>query len=229
MGRNFYYGSDARIVAGSAHFSAAINVDPLSLGIPVERAEEYQAADALLQNAYRRANTPATRTTIAVREKNDALRIVQRQATDLAQTAYATESVSNSQLIALGLQPRAKRTRREVPQTPPTVRVVSVRGRVVKISIDARATEGSRLAFGATGAQVYTFVGDEPPADPREYDHWGFAPRATAEIVFPDDVPSGATAWVSAAWVSKRGKQGTASVPTRVTITGGPALPASAA
>jgi hypothetical protein len=71
------------------------------------------------------------------------------------------------------------------------------------------------------------FVGDEPPADPRDYDFWGLAPRATAEIVFPDDVPSGGTVWVSAAWVSKRGKQGMASLPVRVTIQGGPVLPAN--
>ena len=42
------------------------------------------------------------------------------------------------------------------------------------------------------------------------------------EIVFPDDVASGATAWISAGWISRRGVRGMACPPIQVTVTGGP-------
>ena len=54
----------------------------------------------------------------------------------------------------------------------------------------------------------------------------GYESRGTCQIVFPDDVPSGATAWVAAAWLSTRGRSGRACLPVRVTIQGGPVLAA---
>jgi hypothetical protein len=55
----------------------------------------------------------------------------------------------------------------------------------------------------------------------------GIATRATTEIRFDDDVPSAATAWISAAWVSRRQKRGIACNPVQVTITGGPVAAAA--
>jgi hypothetical protein len=94
----------------------------------------------------------------------------------------------------------------------------------VKIRIHARLTDGTRLPAAAIGAQVYSFVGSEPPADPLLYRNECLATRATVDLVFPDDVPSGATAWVAAGWVSLRGVAGTTCLPVRITIQGGPVL-----
>jgi hypothetical protein len=58
----------------------------------------------------------------------------------------------------------------------------------------------------------------------RQYRHEGIVCRKTATITFDTDVPSGATAWVSAAWISRRGKTSPACNPVRVTIQGGPVL-----
>jgi hypothetical protein len=51
--------------------------------------------------------------------------------------------------------------------------------------------------------------------------------RAIARLLFPDTVASGATVWLSANWVSARGRTGPACAPVRFTIQGG-ALPAAA-
>ena len=229
MGRNFYYGSDARVVAGSANFAALIGAAAESFGLAPELAAQYQALDAVLQDAYRAAVTPETRTRVAVREKDDALRNVQRRASVLAAIVTRAAGVSDGQLVSLGLQPR--RPRRAIagpPATVPTVEVANVVGRIVRLRIHARTTEGTRLAAGAVAAHVWSYVGEEPPDDPRRYRPEAYVPRGTCEIVFPDDVPSGATAWLSAAWVSRRGKHGAACPPVRVTVQGGPVLAAAA-
>jgi hypothetical protein len=228
MARNFYHGSDARVVAGSANFAALVGASPESFGIPVALAAEYQALDAELQQKYRLAVTPETRTSVVIHAKDDLMRTVQRRASTMAAIATRTLAVTDAQLVSLGLQPRKNRTRRPRPSTIPTLEVLRVIGRRVKIRIHARTAEGTRLAWGAFAAEVYSYVGSEPPTEPGQYTFEALAPRETLEIVFPDDAPSGATAWISAAWISRRGERGRACQPVRVTIIGGAVLPGAA-
>jgi hypothetical protein len=70
-----------------------------------------------------------------------------------------------------------------------------------------RAREVDQLRVGTIGGRLH------------------FAPAITTHILLPNDVPSGATAWIAAAWVSQRGQRGTACNPVQVTIQGGPVLP----
>jgi hypothetical protein len=157
-----------------------------------------------------------------VRAKDLARKACQRRAAVLADIVARTPFVTDAQLVSLGLQPRRPRRAVAGAVNVPTVEVARVVGRVVTLRVHARLTEGTRLAAGAAAAIVWSYVGEEPPADPVQYRMEGYAPRGTYQIVFPDDVPSGATAFVSAQWVSRRGKRGAACVPVRVTIQGGP-------
>src|SRR5437868_14459247 len=115
MDRNFYYGSDASMVSGSARFAAAINADPSAFGLTPDRCAEFVAIDATLQSAYLTAITPGTRTPVAVSAKNLAVKAMQRAAFDLTRIMLATPSVEDAQLISLGSLPRLKRTRGTAP------------------------------------------------------------------------------------------------------------------
>jgi hypothetical protein len=224
MRRNFYFRTQAEIVSGSANFAALILADAESFGLTPAQAAEYQAYDAALQSSYAAAVSPHTRTSPAVQRKNAAIRDVQREAQRLAKVIYGTGTADDSKLILLGLLPRASYTRRAAPKEPPEVWAVSVVGRRVRIRIQAweesDAPTGRRPA-GAIGAQVYSFVGEQAPADLRAYHHEGLATRGSYEVRFPKDVPGGATVWIAAAWVSTRGVPGDASAPARTTIQGG--------
>jgi hypothetical protein len=224
MARNFYYGSDARVVAGSAVFAALIGSSPESFGIQPWLAEQYVALDAVLQEQYRLSLNPETKTPVVNRAKDDALRACQRMASTMAAICTRTPTVSDPQLVSLGLQPRRNRTRRAGPTTIPTVTVVRVINRTVRIRIDARQAEGTRLAKGAYAACVYSYLGDEPPSSLKKFKFETVATRATADIVFPNNTPEGARAWISAAWFSKRGERGLGSPPVRVILLGGPVL-----
>lgn len=221
MSRNFYYGPDASMVSGSAVFSAGINADPHAVGLTTEQALAYSEVDAALQAAYATAIDPCTRTPVAVSKKNAALKAMQRMAKNLADIIRATPTVSDGQLIALGLLPRPVRTRRHVPDSPPLVRVISVIGRIVTVRVCDRSLPNSRRkAFGASGAEIFSFVGEHPAAE-GDFRYECFTSRTTAQITFPNDVPNGATVWLSARWVSARGETSIGSAPICFTLQGG--------
>jgi hypothetical protein len=185
--------------------------------------------DARLQAAYQLVESPLTKTPVAVREKDEALRAVRLDAANLVKIISAQPTVSDAELLALGLLPRPPRTRRAAPDEAPIVSVAEVIGRRVTVRITARSGE-TRKPIGCLGAYLYVFTGEEPPSDSEQYRFEATVTRKTATITFPDDVASGSTAWVSAAWLSRRGKTSPACNPVRVTIQGGPVtIPSGAA
>ncbi len=228
MARNFYFGKDATMASGSASFSALINADPSAFGLSDAQALAYGQIDAALQIAYHAAITPSTRSPVAIAGKNVAMKAMQRMASNLSGLIHSMGTATDAQLISLGLLPRPKRTRRKVPDAPPMVRVISVTGRVVKIRVcDKDSSTGRSKPFGARLSQIFSYVGEEPPADSRAYHFEGFSSRTTTQITFPNEVASGATVWLSASWMSARGESSIASVPIRFTLTGGPIVAAA--
>jgi hypothetical protein len=99
---------------------------------------------------------------------------------------------------------------------------MSVIGRAVTVRVSDPDSQSTRSkAPNARGAQIFSYVGEEPPADQRAYRFECFASRTTAQILFPNDVPSGATVWLSARWVNARGETSPASPPLGCTLQGG--------
>ncbi|HVT90406.1 MAG TPA: hypothetical protein VHD56_16250 [Tepidisphaeraceae bacterium] len=225
MSRNFYFGADATMVRGSAVFSSVISADPASFGLTSAQSDAFESINAALQDAYQIAITPATRTSVAVSKKNAAVKAMQRKAVMLAKLISSTPSVNDAQLISLGLLPRAKRTRRNVPTDPPLVQVLSVVGRLVKFRVcDKDSQTGRSKPFGACGAQIFSYVGEEPANDSRAFHFECFTSRTTVQLHFPNNVPSGATVWLSARWVNARGETSIASPPLNFTLQGGPVV-----
>lgn len=228
MSKNFYYRPRAQAVAGSAAFKAGITANPVSLGLTASQATAYGVVDTALQAAWALASDPSTRTKGAVAGMNTALRAMRASAMNLARIIYSTSTVTDQQLVDLGLLPRPSRTPRPVPSTPPVVEVTSVMNRLVGVRIHAADTERRGLPFGAKGANVYSFVGPTAPTDPLAYHFEGMTTRSITQIQFPNTVAGGATVWLSACWVSARGETSPASAPMSFTIQGGGSLPEAA-
>ena len=87
---------------------------------------------------------------------------------------------------------------------------------------------GRGKPFGAVGANVFSFVGETAPTDPRQYHFEGMATRTITQVLFPNSVASGAMVWLSACWVSARGQTGMACAPVSFTLQGGAVLAAAA-
>lgn len=228
MPRNFYYRNEPDAVAGSASFAASIAADPKSFGLTPAQAASFGQVNDALQASFALATTPATRTVVAVARKNQDLQAMRTAALNLSRIVYATPAVSDPQLISLGLSPRPVRTPRAVPATPPSVQVLKVDGRTVDLRLNARGADRRGLPFGATGAHLYSFVGDQPPADSRGYHFEGLTTRAKTSLTFPATVASGATVWLSACWVGSRGQTSPFAAPRPFALQGGYIVPQTA-
>jgi hypothetical protein len=227
MGQNFYHGKDADIVAGSANFAALISAGPTTYGLVAAQSTAFGLLNTALQDAYTTAITPETRTPVAIAAKNIALKNVRESAKHLANQIAGTASVTNAQLVSLGLLPRTIPTPRPVPSTPPVLEVVSCSGRLVKVRIHDATSESRGKPFGAIGANIYSYVGASAPAEPSAYHFEGMGTRPVTDIIFPNSVASGATVWLSAQWVSARGQLSVGSTPISFTLQGG-LIPAAA-
>jgi hypothetical protein len=227
MMNNFYVGKDASIVAGAANFAARIITAPTTLGLNQTEAESFSDVNDALQAAYQLSTEPITRTSVTVQATRTAIENMRAQAIRLSRIVYATPTVTDAQLVSLGLKPRPTYTSPNLPKNPPTVIVLSVQARLVNIRVQDVEWAGRGMPPNADSANIYSFVGPEAPTDPRQYHFEGATKRAKAQILFPDSVASGATVWLSASWVSGRGEIGFGSTPISFTLQGG-AIPASA-
>lgn len=228
-GRNYYFGKDADIVAGSANFAAKIATAFASYGISSSQQTAFAALNTALQAKYALAINPDTRTPVAIQGKQLAVKNMRANAVMLAKICYGTTTVTDEMLVGLGLLPRTSPTPRPVPDQPPVVEYVSCANRLVKIKLHGAPPDSRRgKPFGAVSANIFTFVGDAPPTDPTEFNFQGVTTRPNTEIQFPNSVTSGAKVWISACWVSARGAQSPGSEPISVTIQGGAVTPAVA-
>ncbi|MGC3957521.1 MAG: hypothetical protein QM813_06050 [Verrucomicrobiota bacterium] len=85
----------------------------------------------------------------------------------LSKIIYATATVSDSQLVALGLLPRSRWCPVPAPSTAPTVEVGIVAGRLVHVRLHPSDSTRRGIEAGSVGANLYSFVGAVPPVDPR--------------------------------------------------------------
>ena len=228
MPHNFYVGTNAQVVAGAANFASLIATGFASYGLTTAQATAFGTLNTALQSSYSEAIEPTTRTRVTIAQKNLALRNMRANAVLLAKIIYATPTVSDAQLIGLGLLPRATRTPIPAPTTAPVVEVGVVSGRLVNLRLHSADSERRGMEHGAKGANVYSYVGATPPADARDYFFEGMTTRTNTQVLFPHSIASGATVWLSARWVSARGQLGPASAPVSFTLQGGAAVPEAA-
>src|SRR4051812_10741944 len=130
MAKNFYHGKDADIVTGSANFASSIVTAFATFGLTSAQSTAFGTLNTALQSSYTAGITPATRTPVTIEAKNTALVNMRRNAILLSKIIYATATVTDAQLVSLGLLPRTVPTPRPVPATPPVLEVVSCSGRL---------------------------------------------------------------------------------------------------
>ena len=227
MPKPFYAQNEAELASGAANLISIVTPSPAAWGLTSGEVTSYTTLSTNYSTLLTQATNPATRTPVVVENKNEAKRLLKASSVNLARTITAFPSVTNAQLLSLRLNERIIPTPRPVPAIPPTLDILSVTGRLVKVRVHDTATESRKKPFGAIGANIFSFVGAEPPTNVHDYHFEGMATRGKFDILFPDTVASGATVWLSAQWVSARGQQSIGSVPISFTLQGG-ALPAAA-
>jgi hypothetical protein len=227
MARNFYYGKDADVVAGSASFAALISSSPTTYGYTAGQATAFGVLNTALQSAYTAAVSPPTRGPVTIQAKNQAIHNMRVSAINLAKIAYSTPTVSDTQLVSLGLLPRPSRAPVPPPATAPVIDIVSVSGNTVKLRLH-QAGESTRRGkpHGVDGASVFSFIGAAPPDTEAEWTFEGVAGKTLIDITFPAGTAPGARVWFTAFWFNGRKQSGPSASPVGTNIPGNAAMAA---
>lgn len=227
MAQNFYFGKDADVVAGSANFAALISASAATYGLLPAQATAFGLLNTALQSAYTAAVSPPTRGPVSIQAKNQALADMRVSAVNLAKIVYSTSTVTDTQLVELGLLPRPARSPVPPPATAPVIDVVSTSGNTVKLRLH-QAGESTRRGkpAGVDGASVFSFVGATPPDTEAEWTFEGVASRTLIDITFPAGTAPGAKVWFTAFWFNSRKQSGPAASPVGANIPGNAAMAA---
>lgn len=227
MPKPFYNSTEAELASGAQNVVDIVTPAVATYGVTAGQMTTYASLTTSYASLLELATEPATRTSVSIENKNVAKKLLRDASVNLKNIFTSMSTVTNAMLLALRMNPRVVRQPRPVWPYAPTIDVLKVTNRLVDIHVHDSTSEGRGRPFGVTAINVYSYVGPTAPTDVREYHFEGASSRAKAQILFPDSVPSGATVWLSAQWVSARGQLSPGSTPISFTLQGG-ALPAAA-
>jgi hypothetical protein len=202
MARNFYFRKQAEAVSGSANFAAYLTAHAAALGLVPAQATAYGLVDTALQTAAATSTDPETRTRVAVEATRVAMKNMRAAAIPLAQQIYGNPAVDDSQLVAMGLLPRAGRVPAEHITVMPVVTVKEILGRNIRLQVRGSARG---ILPAADGALIYSFVGTTPPAGAEGWTCEGPITKDSTIVAFGDEVAVGARVWFAAQWFNTKG------------------------
>ncbi len=171
MGNDVLPGSDAQFEIFQAHFITTLTKSPAKFGVTADDVAALAAAQKVWSAAYPthlKAQQDAQAATQAKQTARGNLEVVLRMA---AQKVSATAGTDNSLRAAAGLPVRVE-TRSVVgaPETRPIGRLQAAGSRTLIVHFTDEV-KPNRLAKpdGIRGAEIFYFVGAEPPVDPDDY------------------------------------------------------------
>ncbi|MDR0613092.1 MAG: hypothetical protein LBG45_06375 [Dysgonamonadaceae bacterium] len=159
--------------------------------------------------AYRKWDTPATSTLMALDDLKDAEKIFFPVYREFYAMAKASTIITNAYLEDMGFPPRpsGSRTPHPVDKTFITLHVKPLGNLVLSAAFEDRDTGKSIIPYYLTGAVIYYAVSDTPVTDQKELVHSQLATRSPLELIF-DTTQRGKTVYLAARWQNRRGELG---------------------
>lgn len=203
---NFIPDREAELLAWARAFGTLLNTDPVAYGVTPDQAAHFDALLADFEHFLGKTRSGLTNTSAMVAAKNTAKKALIAEARALGRQIRADRNVTNEQRIGLGLtRETEERSRVPVPAGPPEVHVTGVKGKTVSISLKNTLGGSSKARPpDVLGATIFSFVGRQPPDDPRAWTFHGQTTRTRMKLQFDWKIPAGETVWISACWINPR-------------------------
>jgi hypothetical protein len=207
-------GREADLITAAQTFHDVATVAPATYSLTAAQLTTLGTKLSDFQTKWDVCQVPGTKTRVAVELKNaskDDLVSYLRSLVRVVQNAITT---TNAMRAELGIPLRDYLPSPiGVPGSAPILTVRKVWGHQFTCRLESADVEGRGLPPGVLGAQVYTFVGDEPASDTQVWVNQGLVTRTNFVIQLADETPAGAKVWITAAWVNPRGQAGVACTP----------------
>ena len=212
MGREFLPAKDAELVTWSNNLSSMLSTGFATYGITSAQATAFATLNTAWVAAYNLAANDGTRTPAAIITKNQARYNMVQNARVLAGIIQKFPGTTNTMRSALGLTVERVRTPIPPPGISPTIDVLSVDARNVKLRIHAGSLRRGKPA-GVAGMAVFSYVGATPPED---ITAWKFEGNTTVTqfiVAFDAATPAFSRVWLTAFFFNPRGQSGMACEP----------------
>jgi hypothetical protein len=212
MGTGFFPRKNAAALAWATQFISAVTPNVTDYGLVAADLTAFQGLTDIYSAALALCE-PGVRTKGNTASKNQALKDLRAKASDLSDRVQGMPTVSDQMKIEAGLNVRAQPVIKPVPGVAPGVKVKSVVGRLLTMSINDAEVDRRRKPPAVVGASFFSFVGAIPPDDVSKWKWEGSSNKRIVSVLFPDSVEPGTQVWVTAVWVNSKNQPGPAASP----------------
>jgi len=193
---------------------------PEDFSLTAQQAANYSTLFTSFAALYQKCQTTTQRTPQNIDLKKTAKESLIAETRTLAAQIRSSTTVTDANKIALGLnlgtnEPSPVPT----PMTPPTIDIKGAIGRTVTIRLhDAENPSRRGRPYNATGALIYSAVGDQSPQSLDEWTFQGVTGKTTVDVDFPETVAGGSQVSITAAWVGTRSdpRDAAQAIPARI-------------
>ncbi|MFT3786179.1 MAG: hypothetical protein QM770_08435 [Tepidisphaeraceae bacterium] len=218
--------TEEKLVTWTGDFLTTLQTKPANyFNVPPTRIADYAVTRTRFVEAYGVASNPTTRTGPAIEAKNVAKKTLINSTRSLVDEIQAWPQTTNEMRRELGITERGKKPTPSPIPPQAFVKVESVNGREVTLSIQQSKTTKSKPR-GVLGANVMIAYGDEAPASTLDYTLATVTGKSKTVITL-DAVREACTVWISAFWFNGRKQTGPASDPVSVNLSATSAVPAT--
>lgn len=213
--------NDADFNVWQQNYTTTANANLAALGLVASDMTPITAAATVWASSYT-SHVAAQASAVSAREAKDAARkTLETALRSLTARLQASPSVTDARRASLKIPVRAKgKTPAGVPTTRPTATVDTSKRLQHVINFMDESGAGKRAKPpGVIGAEIWTKIGDAPPADATECQFLALD-TATPYLVQFSGAQAGKKAYYLLRWVNTRGDQGPWSETFSATIVG---------
>lgn len=224
MSKQFYELSDANLVIWSDSLSEHLTAQPLLFHVTPEQAAAYAGLNTVFGTALFVWRDQSTKTPVASANKKAARENLLAMAKYLVNSINSNPATTDAQRDELGIKARKRPSPIPAPGTWPIIDVIAVSGRTATLGLHATQAGKRGKPSGVKGASVFTFVGDEAPADPAVWKFEGLITKTKFDLSFEQSTQAN-TVWVTANWYNERGQTGVACAPVSINLPAATVVP----
>ena len=159
MSKSYFPTRDADALQFVQNFGNRIQVDPTKYGQTAASAALYQGLVGDFSTKLTLATDPATRTALAVAEKNAALAAVRTETSYFVKAVRAQKNLTPAEVKALGLEPIKERQQtQEEPAMSPLLSAQAVGPRSINVVLRDGLTKRKALPPAIKGASVLSLA-----------------------------------------------------------------------
>ena len=213
---------EADLVTFATNFNTKIVAAPTSYGLTAAQATAFTTLFNAFSTAYLTANDPLTRSPANIDAKNiakDAMINGPGGIRELANIVQATPNMPSNRITELGLTVRDTEPSPIAPPTvAPEIDFPPTTNRIIKIRIHNEQTLSKRKPDGVRGVTLFSFVGENAPADLNDWKFEFNSTKLSFEIDPPVTVQAGTKVWFTAQWFNPRMEVGPATTPVSTVV-----------